>query len=173
MRTRHRPMRPIPQILQPTRFILGQPRMQRLARHTPPGRHLRHRATLGDHRQHRLIPLLTHTHLPHRNECQGPTEAAVKHQPKQCQPSTDTQTLGVSRSNTRCAWGGWVSNPRPRDYESPALTTELPPPTRSRLARLMRAEALTHGSSRPENGNGTPVGSRYCAPRAGLEPATR
>ena len=24
-------------------------------------------------------------------------------------------------------WGGWVSNPRPRDYESPALTTELPP----------------------------------------------
>src|SRR4249919_3498897 len=24
-------------------------------------------------------------------------------------------------------WGGWGSNPRPRDYESPALTTELPP----------------------------------------------
>ena len=24
-------------------------------------------------------------------------------------------------------WGGWGSNPRPRDYESRALTTELPP----------------------------------------------
>jgi len=21
-----------------------------------------------------------------------------------------------------CTWGGWDSNPRPRDYESPALT---------------------------------------------------
>ncbi len=29
-------------------------------------------------------------------------------------------------------WGGWGSNPRPRDYESPALTTELPPPEWSR-----------------------------------------
>jgi hypothetical protein len=24
-------------------------------------------------------------------------------------------------------WGRWGSNPRPRDYESPALTTELQP----------------------------------------------
>ncbi len=81
MRTRPRPMRPITQVVEPAGFVLRQPRMQRLTRHPQPGRHLRHRAPLGDHRQHRLIPLLAHTHLPHGNECQESAETAVKHQP--------------------------------------------------------------------------------------------
>ena len=37
--------------------------------------------------------------------------------------------VGISRSHTTGSWGGWVSNPRPGDYESLALTTELPPRT--------------------------------------------
>jgi len=31
----------------------------------PPASDLSHRRALNDHRQHRLIPLLSHTHLPH------------------------------------------------------------------------------------------------------------
>ena len=40
--------------------------------------------------------------------------------------------LVPSRTQIKSSWGGWGSNPRPRDYESPALTTELPPRTRIR-----------------------------------------
>ena len=32
-------------------------------------------------------------------------------------------------------WGRWGSNPRPRDYESPALTTELLPPAFALVTR--------------------------------------
>lgn len=36
------------------------------------------------------------------------------------------------RDNVRLTeWGGWGSNPRPGDYESLALTTELPPRKRT------------------------------------------
>ncbi len=49
-------------------------------------------------------------------------------------------------------WGGWGSNPRPRDYESPALTTELPPRKRT---------------------TGSHIGDPEClAPGVGLEPTT-
>jgi hypothetical protein len=39
-------------------------------------------------------------------------------------------------------WGWWGSNPRPRDYESPALTTELQPLAGVSCHRLRRALAL-------------------------------
>jgi hypothetical protein len=39
-------------------------------------------------------------------ECQESTEAAVNHQPKHRQPSTEGQTSSISRTNTeRCGWG--------------------------------------------------------------------
>ena len=64
-------------------------------------------------------------------------------------------------------WGGWGSNPRPRDYESPALTTELPP-------RMSAESGPGHGNSPLGAGrNGCPGGLSLVAPRAGLEPATR
>ena len=65
MRTRPGPMRTITQALQTTGLIPGQPGMHGLAGHPEPGRHLRHRRAVADHRQHRLIPLLRHTQLPH------------------------------------------------------------------------------------------------------------
>jgi hypothetical protein len=55
-------------------------------------------------------------------ECQGSAEIAVKHQPKHRQASTEDEPSTIYRSNTAIGWGGWDSNPRPRDYESPALT---------------------------------------------------
>ena len=72
-------MRPITQALQPAGLVPGQPRMHRLARHPEPGRHLGHRLDPSlDHRQHGLIPLLSHTQLPHLG--------SVTHQPKQVSP---------------------------------------------------------------------------------------
>lgn len=41
---------------------------------------------------------------------------------------------GVARTSHK--WGGWVSNPRPRDYESHALTTELPPLNYNRVPHV-------------------------------------
>jgi hypothetical protein len=99
MRARTRPMRPVEQTLQPVRLIAGQPAMQRLPRHPGLIRRRLHIQTVGDHRQHRLIPLLNHRKLPHaegvsrisRNRCQPSAETpssinrrrSAKHQPKQ------------------------------------------------------------------------------------------
>ena len=55
-------------------------------------------------------------------------------------PCSKTPTLvylghgGVGRC--RLKWGWWGSNPRPRDYESPALTTELQPLTWSFVLQI-------------------------------------
>ena len=65
MRTRPRPMRPVRQPVQPTGLILDQPHVHRLTRHPEPGSHTRHRLTVGKHRTHGLIPLLSHRQLPH------------------------------------------------------------------------------------------------------------
>lgn len=74
MRTRPRPMRPIPQPLDPTSLVLPQPVMNRLPRHPEPGRHIGHGLTIGKNRPNRLIPLLSHTDLPHSGECHRSTE---------------------------------------------------------------------------------------------------
>ena len=47
------------------RLIARQPGVQRLARHPHLLGELRHRQTIADHRQHGLIPLLSHAQLPH------------------------------------------------------------------------------------------------------------
>jgi class 3 adenylate cyclase len=75
MRTRHRPMRPIHQPLKASGLIAGQPGVQRLPRHPHLLGDLRNRQPIADHRQHGLIPLLSHAQLPH--------PGSVKDQPKQ------------------------------------------------------------------------------------------
>ncbi|MDT5066700.1 MAG: hypothetical protein QOK02_2855 [Mycobacterium sp.] len=39
-----------------------------------------------------------------------------------CQASAGDEKPRITRRNTPLKWGGRGSNPRPRDYESPALT---------------------------------------------------
>ena len=80
------------------------------------------RQPVTDHRQHGLIPLLSHAQLPHSKECQGSAEVTVKHQPKHCQASPEGETSSINRGHTGLMWGGRGSNPRPTDYESAALT---------------------------------------------------
>jgi HTH-like domain len=75
MRTRPRPMRPIPQALDPAGLVLPQPIMNSLPRNPEPGRHIGHSLTIGENRPNRVIPLLSHTDLPH--------PGSVTNQPKQ------------------------------------------------------------------------------------------
>ena len=58
-----------------------------------------------------------------------------------CGFSTRSAPIAGCRSRTRCgeSWGRKGSNLRPRDYESPALTTELRPRRPHRLTRSGRA----------------------------------
>lgn len=59
-----------------------QSRVQRLPGHLPRRRDLRHRPAITDDRQHRLVSLLSHAHLPH--------QGSVKDQPKpKRQPSAE------------------------------------------------------------------------------------
>ena len=108
---RARPMRPIHQPLEALGLIPRQPRMQRLPRHPNLLRRLRHAQTIGNHRQHGLIPLLSHAQLPHegrasrisRNHCQASAETVsginrnqnVNHQ---AEPYIDTGAPGRIRT---------------------------------------------------------------------------
>ena len=49
----------------------------------------------------------------------------VTDQPRRCQTSANPDPSRISRARTGLLWGGWGSNPRPRDYEvsqGPSLT---------------------------------------------------
>ena len=61
---------------------------------------VRDRLTVTDHCQHGLIPLLSHTQLPHARECHQSTEVGVTHQPKTCNASAGAETTPISRRNT-------------------------------------------------------------------------
>jgi hypothetical protein len=50
----------------------------------------------------------------------------------------------AGRGTANLKWGWWGSNPRPRDYESPALTTELQPLNWSFLLRIVSNLALPY-----------------------------
>ena len=101
MRTRPRPVRPVSQALQPFALIPGQPHMQRLPRHPEPRRRDLHRVALGDHRQHRQIPLLGHAQFPHDRECHQSAEVAVTQQPKHWEASSEGETSPIRRSHTK------------------------------------------------------------------------
>src|ERR1700688_1412930 len=57
---------------------------------------------------------------------------------------------------TRSAWGREGSSLRPRDYQSPALTTELRPLTVLRLTRPGRVGAISVAGSARRSGPPTP-----------------
>ncbi len=82
MRTMCRSRRPIAEALQAVAFIAGQPAVHRLPTGAPLACHLAHRPTGADDCQNRLVPLLSHAHLPHgrgvsrtyRSSCSKPAE---------------------------------------------------------------------------------------------------
>ena len=85
---------------------------------TPVG--LLHTGRRGGHRQHGLIPLLSHAQLPHSKECQGSAEVTVNHQPNTVRHHPKTAGLlrpvdqrGLPALLVKCAVR--VSNPGPAD----------------------------------------------------------
>jgi hypothetical protein len=59
-----------------------------------------HRPTIGDNRANRVVPLLSHAHLPHGPERDKSAEVALTHQPKVCNPSAEGLLRPVSRTCT-------------------------------------------------------------------------
>ena len=57
--------------------------------------------TAANYRQDRLVPLLSHAHLPHARERDKSVEVAVTHQSKVCDPSAEGLLGPVSRTCTR------------------------------------------------------------------------
>ncbi len=101
MRARPRPMRTITQTLQPLSRIPRQPRMQRLPAHPHLAGHLRDRQTILDHRQNRLIPLLSHAQLPkHHRAPSASTYDETTTATNRCQESTETVST-ISRDTVK------------------------------------------------------------------------
>ena len=90
----------IVQTLGPFPFVSRQPAVNRLPTDTPILCHLGHDATVGDYRQHCLVPLLSYAHFPHARECQASAGTPVRHQPKPRQPSGGTLLSCFSRIST-------------------------------------------------------------------------
>src|SRR5713101_8026105 len=82
MRAVSRPMRPIFQAFESIALIARQPSVHRSSRHAPVSAHLAHCPTVAYYCQDRLVPLLSHAHLPHAWERDKSAEAGVTHQPK-------------------------------------------------------------------------------------------
>src|SRR6202162_1299104 len=89
MRTLSRPVGPIIQAFESVALIARQPPMHRSPRHAPVCGHLAHRPTVTKYCQDRLVPLLSHAHLPHARERDKSAEVGVTHQPKVCNPSAE------------------------------------------------------------------------------------
>jgi len=113
VRAMRRPMRKIRQALQSVRFVARQPRVHRLPADTPVARYLGNRPPFRNHRHDRLVPLLSHAHLPHARECQASAGTPVRHQPKPRQPSGGTLLSCFSRISTQEWLRSGDSNPEP------------------------------------------------------------
>ena len=70
------------QAFEPFRLVSREPAMHCLSADSPIVCHLGHRTTFRNYRQDRLVPLLSHAHLPHARECQESAEVGVRHHPK-------------------------------------------------------------------------------------------
>ncbi len=70
------------QAFQSVAFAARQPTVHRPPRNAPIPGHLVDRPTVPNYRQDRLVPLLSHAHLPHARERDKSAEVAVTHQPK-------------------------------------------------------------------------------------------
>src|SRR5437660_11052132 len=82
MRALGRPVRPIVQAFESVALITQQPPVHRSPGHAPVGSHLAHCPTIANYCQDRLVPLLSHAHLPHPRERDKSAEVGVTHQPK-------------------------------------------------------------------------------------------
>src|SRR5258706_3813724 len=105
MRALGRPVRPIIQALESVALIAHQPPVHRSPRHAPVCGHLAHSPTVANYCQDRLVPLLSHAHLPHARERDKSAEVGVTHQPKVCNPSAEGLLGPISRTCTRALAG--------------------------------------------------------------------
>jgi len=105
MRALRRPVRPIFQAFESVALIARQPPVHRSPRHAPVSRHLAHCPTVAYYCQDRLVPLLSHAHLPHVWERDKSAEVGVTHQPKVCNPSAECLLGPVSRTCTTIGSG--------------------------------------------------------------------
>src|SRR6266568_3524551 len=88
------------QAFQSVAFAARQPTVHRPPRNAPIPGHLVDRPTVPNYRQDRLVPLLSHAHLPHARERDKSAEVAVTHQPKVCDPSAEGLLGPVRRTCT-------------------------------------------------------------------------
>src|SRR2546429_5909593 len=100
MRALGRPVRPIIQAFESVTLITQQPPVHRSPGHAPVGSHLAHCPTIANYCQDRLVPLLSHAHLPHARERDKSAEVAVTHQPKVCDASGEGLLGPISRTST-------------------------------------------------------------------------
>src|SRR4029077_7606979 len=121
MRALSRPVRPIVQAFESVALITHQPPVHRSPGHAPVRGHLAHCPTIANNRQDRLVPLLSHAHLPHARERDKSPEVGVTHQPKLCDASAEGLLGPVSRTCTIWWLGRKDSNLQPSDPESAAL----------------------------------------------------
>ena len=82
-------------------FISPQPAVDRAPVHSPLDGDLRDRPTVADDRQHRLVPLFSHAHVPHERHCDQSAEVAGTPQPKLCDPSAEGLWRRVTRISTQ------------------------------------------------------------------------
>src|SRR6266568_1010936 len=115
MRALSRPVRTIFQAFESVALVARQPPVHRSPRHAPVCSHLAHCPTVANYRQDRLVPLLSHAHLPHARERDKSTEVGVTHQPKVCNPSAEGLLGPVSRTCTTSWCSRRESNPEPWD----------------------------------------------------------
>ncbi len=95
-----RPVRPILQAFKSVALIAHQPPVHRSPGHAPVCGHLAHCPTVANYGQDRLVPLLSHAHLPHARERDKSPEVGVTHQPKVCNPSAEGLLRPISRTCT-------------------------------------------------------------------------
>src|ERR1700681_4090522 len=101
MRALSRPVRPIIQALESVALITRQPPVHRPPGHAPVCGHLTHRPAITNHCQDRLVPLLSHAHLPHARERDKSAEVGVTHHPKLCNASAEGLVGPVTRTSTQ------------------------------------------------------------------------
>src|ERR1700736_239423 len=93
------------QALQALGLVASHPALALPPAPPPLAGHFHHRPALPDHVQHRLIPLLSHAHVPHAGQhgprCDTSTEVAATHQPKVWDTSGEGPMRHITRTRTQ------------------------------------------------------------------------
>ena len=118
--TRHRLVRPVAKPFEASRLISRQPAMHRAPIHSPLESHVGYGPTLADARQHCLVPLLSHAHVPHGRDCDQSAEAVATSQSKVCDTSAEALRRRVNRTSTSQRADGEIRTPGQR-FTKPLL----------------------------------------------------